>query len=87
MWLPCEASDSLLIPERRESSQRRAKERSNALLQHHHQYQHLQAGRMYPGHEEGDDFIDSDDDPAWTPQPKVAQSDSNSLSHIFSKSI
>lgn len=69
MWLPCEASDPLLIPERRESSQRRAKERSNALLQHHHQHQ--STGGMYPGHEEAEDFIDSDDDPAWTPQPKV----------------
>lgn len=54
-----------MLPQRRESSHRKAKEKSNVmqLLSHN-----------VPGIDDADDlqdFIDSDSDPAWSPLNKV----------------
>lgn len=57
----------MLLPPRRETSRRKAKERNNIA-----QLIDRQAAGDMDDPEEPPEFVDSDSDPAWTPQATVS---------------
>lgn len=77
-------TDPLTVPQRRETSHRKAKGRSvlNAL-----QKQTLGLDKYADEFDEPPEFVDSDSDPAWTPQKVVDALHIRYLSHYLGKRL